>query len=497
MSAGGTVAALLRETADRRPGLRIVVDEESMTLSEALERATEFATRLHGAGLGAGDRVAMLAPNDHSFIVAWMGAQLAGLEIALVNVDLPDDLLGAMFAVLKPAAVLAPITSRSLEVRQLDMSRAAEGLLLDAGGSAIRPGGEPQGLDRPGDSIAGYMHTSGTTGLPKFCAQSHDYFSSLAGYVRDIFELTPDDVVYSPLPLFHVNPLGYAFMGAMIAGADFHSSRRFSVSGFWPKVVRDGITVTVLHGAPLSLLKQHSDPAAAAGHRVRASFFGDQEFLQRFGIPGCVTAYGSTEAGGISHTRRWRADEACREPEGQSRTVGTARPGLEWMLEGGDSAGEILIRAERAGILFDGYLRPEGLDPSRDADGWFHTGDLGRRGEDGGLVFMERASESVRVKGEYVPLEHLEGVLSSALGADTSAWKRGGDDLGDELVVYVQGAVDLDRYRAIEPTLPAFMRPSAFAEVAALPRDTGVGKVQRRRLGETEVTRWVEVARGR
>ena len=426
-----TVAALLRDTAAARPSLRIVVDDEATTLAEALDRATEFARRLHGAGLNAGDRVAMLAPNDHSFIVAWIGAQLAGLEIALVNVDLPDDLLDAMFAILKPVAVLAPITSRSIEAPQYDMSRAADGLLLDANGQVVDTGGEPQGFDRPSDSIAGYMHTSGTTGLPKFCAQTHDYFSSLGGYVSDIFELTPDDVVYSPLPLFHINPLGYAFMGAMIARADFHSSSKFSVSGYWPKVVRDQATVLILHGAPLSLLKQHSDPAAAAGHRVRATFFGDQEFLQRFAIPGCITAYGSTEAGGITHTRRWSADEPCLEPEGQSRTVGTIRPGLEWMLEGNDSTGEILVRAERRGILFDGYLRPEGLDSSLDAEGWFHTGDLGRRSDDGGLVFMERASESVRVKGEYVPLEHLEGVLSAALGADTSAWKRGVNDLGD------------------------------------------------------------------
>ncbi|MCU1515229.1 MAG: hypothetical protein JWO10_2319 [Microbacteriaceae bacterium] len=493
----GTLAELIRSTAARRPDLQLVVDDDAMGMSHAAARAEEFASRLLGCGLELGDRVAMLAPNDHSFIVAWMGAQLAGLELALVNPDLPDDLLRGMFAVLEPKAVLLPVIGRELGVRVLDMSRASEGLLAE-NGSVIEPGGEPHGETRDPSSIAGYMHTSGTTGMPKFCAQSHDYFTGLGGYLRDMFDLAESDSVYSPLPLFHINPLGYGLMGALTAGSDFHSSRRFSVSGYWPKVVRDGITVLILHGAPLSLLKQHADPAGATGHRVRGSFFGDQEFLQRFGIPLAVTAYGSTEAGGITHARRWSADETCIEPEGQMRTVGQVRPGLEWaLLDGEIVVRETAPRSERPGILFDGYLvRGKATDPL-DEDGWFHTGDLGRQSEDGGLVFVERASESVRVKGEYVPLEHLEDVLSSALGAVTSAWKRGGNDLGDELVVFVEGTVDLDAYRQVEPTLPVFMRPSAFAEVAALPRDTGLGKVQRRRLNDVEVVRWIETAPAR
>ena len=64
------------------------------------------------------------------------------------------------------------------------------------------------------------MHTSGTTGLPKFCAQSHDYFASLAAAMAGALDLRPGDRVLAPLPLFHINPMGYGIITALLTGAD-------------------------------------------------------------------------------------------------------------------------------------------------------------------------------------------------------------------------------------------------------------------------------------
>ena len=71
------------------------------------------------------------------------------------------------------------------------------------------------------------MHTSGTTGLPKFCAQSHRYFLELGRLMADRMTLGHRDTVFAPLPLFHINPLGYGPEPALVARAAMVSATRF------------------------------------------------------------------------------------------------------------------------------------------------------------------------------------------------------------------------------------------------------------------------------
>ena len=145
--------------------------------------------------------------------------------------------------------------------------------------------------------------------------------------------------------------------------------------------------------------------------------------------------------------------------------------------------------------LFDGYVTADGLDPARDPGGWFDTGDLGRAEGDDYLVFLERAAESIRVKGEFVPIPYVESHLAAVTGLrDHAVWKRKGALVDDEVVLYAVGApLPLEALRQRIASLPAFMRPVAVARVAALPRDAAAGKVQRRLLGEQPVLDWVEL----
>ena len=175
---------------------------------------------------------------------------------------------------------------------------------------------------------------------------------------------------------------------------------------------------------------------------------------------------------------------------------------MEWRL---DEHGFIFVREREHAALFDGYVRPDGLDPARDADGWFDTGDLGHvedRDEDRGdagdgaqLVFLERAAESIRVKGEFVPIPFVENHLAAVDGiTDHALWKRKGSLVDEEVVLYaVADPLPLDRLRLRIAELPAFMRPAAAARVASLPRDAGAGKVQRRLLADVPVLEWIEL----
>ena len=137
------------------------------------------------------------------------------------------------------------------------------------------------------------------------------------------------------------------------------------------------------------------------------------------------------------------------------------------------------------GILFSGYLRDGGLLPRpSEAGGWFPTGDVGSTTPDGELVFLERMADSLRIGGEFVPLEHVEGRLRPLFpGAEISLGARPSGGAIDELVLYVAGPLPpapgvLDACAG----LPRAMRPRAILRIAAIPRDDAVLKVRRREL---------------
>jgi crotonobetaine/carnitine-CoA ligase len=485
------LATLVADRAATVPDQPFGLVGSDQTLGSAFALASRAAATYAELGIGVGDRVAVIGTNSDAYLVDWLALQLAGAEPSLINPTYPADLLRVMLADLDPRAVVwvGPEVDRSCApgVVHVDAAALATGSLVVDGApvEVAAAAADLPGLGRAPSDGAGSMHTSGTTGTPKFCIQSHEYFLRLGRFIADTLGIHGDDTVLAPLPLFHINPLGYGVVGGLTARAGVVSMPRFSASGFWPDVVSSGATVMVLHAPPVEILKRATTPADAAGHRVRATFFADGEFLETFGIPMGVSAYGSTEAGGLCHTWTWRrGDVAVDLPEGMSRYGGRARPEVEWEVDPVD--GEIRLRADRPHVLFEGYFRDGRIDPALDDEGWFATGDIGRVDAAGNLVFVERAAESIRVKGEYVPIGFVEDHFSaSGLGFDDLAiWRADSDLVDHEVALYVvSGAgLDGDALRAAAAELPAFMRPAVVLRVEAIPRDDGVGKVRRRQI---------------
>ena len=466
------LAAAIVARAHARPDLRLGTVDDQLMLPDALAQAAARARELLGSGLEPGDRVALVAPTTTDYIVTWLACVLAGLPVALVNPTYPANLIIEMLAPVAPARVL--------DAEYIAGARRA-------GRADVK---ELPGVDAHRFDVVSYMHTSGTTGPPKFCAQTHDYFARMAAAMSAALDLTPQDRVLAPLPLFHINPMGYGIITALLTGADALTVDKFSASRFWPAVVAEKVTVLVLHAPPVEILKRATNADHAVGHHVRTMFYADREFLHRFGIPAAVSGYGSTEAGGVSHLRTWSAGDDI--PDDASRHGGAARADFDWRL---DEHGIIQVREREHAAMFDGYVTRDGLDPHRDAEGWFDTGDIGRSDGPDRLVFLERAAESIRVKGEFVPIPYVENHLAALSGvADHAIWKRKGTLVDDEVVLYaVADPLPLDELRNRIADLPVFMRPSAVALVADLPRDAAAGKVQRRRLDEHPVREWVEL----
>ena len=292
--------------AAARPGLRLGTVDDQVTLPDAVELAAGRARELLAAGLRPGQRVALVAPTSTDYVITWLACLLAGTPVALVNPTYPGELVTRMLAPLAPDLVL--------EQARIEQARAP---------GRADPAALP-GLDADPFAVASYMHTSGTTGLPKFCAQTHDYFRRLAAAMAGALGLRPGDRVLAPLPLFHINPMGYGVITALLTGADALTVRKFSARALWPAVVGERVTVLILHAPPVEILKKATASADAAGHRVRTMFYADAAFLARFSIPAAVSGYGSTEAGGISHLARWSAGDDI--PPTRAGTAGPAGP---------------------------------------------------------------------------------------------------------------------------------------------------------------------------
>jgi len=486
-----TIASLLIDRAEKRPGAPFGTVEEAWSLGDAVAHAAGLAQVLADLGVRPGRRVALVGRTSTAYLVAWAGLQLAGVETALVNPDYPASLLAEMLKNLVPDVVawsgIAPYRSVDAAAMHIDLTQLTAGNIRVDDGSELHcnPAGTEgvAGLSRRPDQIAGYMHTSGTSGVPKFCAQSQEYFLRLGRFVADALCLSARDIVFAPLPMFHINPLGYGVLGGLTGYAGVLGASRFSASGFWSAVRQSAATIAVLHAPPVEILKRAVTPESASGHGLRAIFWADADFLERFGIPLALSGYGSTEVGGLSHVWKWRIGERCDVPEGMSRYAGAARPDVEWRVSDAD---EILIRGRRPGVLFSGYVRGGNVVSPLDQEGWFHTGDLGRIDDDGNLVFIERRTESIRVKGEFVPIGFVEEKFASIPGVDdVTLWRTPSDLVDDEVVLYVVAAVlPIERIVEVAAELPSFMRPALLRHVAHLPRDPGVGKVQRRLLAD-------------
>ena len=459
-------------------------------LDQAVARAWEIADQLRASGLGRGAVAAVIGNNCASYLTTFIAAQFAGVQTALINPGYPDEFLATMLDDLQPDAIIwvarTPQALTGRDILQLDLTHAWEGRIERLRDGPVRALVAGDGRDCARHEIAAYLHTSGTSGNPKFCALSHGYFHGLGRFVADSMCLTRHDVMIAPLPLFHINPLGNGVIGALTVGAGVLSADRFSATDFWTEVKAHGGTALMLHGPPAGLLKAKTTRQDAAGHQVRIGFFCDPAFLEQFDVPVGIGGYGSTEAGGYCHTQKYRVGDVGLPPEGATHLSGQPRPDVDWRL---DETGEILIRGKRPQVLFEGYARGGTVDPSLDEDGWFHTGDRGRLDDLGNLVFIERSSESIRVNAEYVPIDLVEDRLRrvASLG-EFALWRIDSLTRGHEAVIYTTAPkVDLAQVQAAVADLPRYMHPTRILSIAAIPRDIGVGKIQRRLLSEQPV----------
>ena len=502
---GPTIDELLsRRAHDQGESVFLRFADGDLTFGAVDRRVSALAAGLAGLGMGRGDLVPVLLPNCSDFVVVWFALCRLGAVATLVNTALRGAALGHALN-LSGASTLVVDASLADAVAAIDLpavqrlvGRGEPGVgrwpVIDLG-SLTHDEAPPLPTHGPRDP-AMVMFTSGTTGPSKGCLLSHRYGIRQAELMVEHLQLRPDDMLYSPFPLFHVDAAVYTVLVALVLGATAAIGERFSASGFWDEVRRFGATVFDFMGATLTMTHKQprrpddADNPARLGWGVPVPEFAP-EFEDRFGVR-LVELYGSTDAGiplyqPLDETRR---AGSCGRPIAAYDVALHDDAGLPVAV---GEIGEIVVRPNEPDLMSDGYFGMAEATLASRANLWFHTGDLARSDADGHLYFVGRRTDSIRRRGENISaFEVEETILAHPDVVDVAAYGVPSELTEDDVMVAVVARAGCV---VSPPALAAFcaermarhMVPRYIDVVEDLPR-TPTEKVEKRSLVERGVT---------
>lgn len=397
-----------------------------ISYADMLARVLDRRQALSDAGVGEGTRIGLLLQNRPVFIEIWFAANALGASVVPINPDLRRSELeylidhSAMAAAFVLPDRLAEITAAAGTAGSKLQAVTPDDTLLPL----AEPGRAPTGDHAQRE--AGLLYTSGTTGSPKGCVLTNEYFLHSGDWYRDAGDLITlrvgEERMLTPLPVFHMNAMAVSVVAMVTMGGCLTMLDRFHASTWWQSVRESKATCLHYLGVMPAILMKAEPAPSDRDHHVRFGFGAGVPaelhgpFEERFGFP-LIEAWAMTEtgSGGVI--------SAHREP----RKIGTAcfgRPTADVEIrivdeEGrdvsGDAPGELLVR--RAGAnprygFFREYLHnPDATQESWEG-GWFHTGDIISRDADGDLHFVDRKKNVIRRSGENISPVEVETILA-------------------------------------------------------------------------------------
>lgn len=434
-----------------------------------------------------GGRVGWLGPNDARMLALLFACAQIGVALVPLNWRLSAEELAWIVADAGLRTIFGPFgmddTAGGFDHPLLRLSKTRphgptfldpEGYALaqiEAAGWAAR---DAFANLRP-DAPLLLAYTSGTTGRPKGAVLTQAAMAANVRHSRALFAMTPDDTILTVLPMFHVGGLCIQTLPALLSGADIVLTPRFDADGFFDACERDRPTLTLLVPAVMQALVAHPRWPTADLSSLRAVGAGSSEvplhLIEAFharGIP-VQQVYGATETGPIAIAQT--ADEARAAPGSIGRPV----PGVEARLA--PVTNEIEIRGPNVMV---GYWQQAEATAAVLHDGWFATGDVGRRDEQGRWWFTDRLKHVIISGGENIYPAEVERILASAPGiAEGVVIGRPDPRWGEVPVAVVVPGPGFDAAAVLahfEGRIARFKQPRDVIAVAALPR-TALGKV--------------------
>jgi acyl-CoA synthetase (AMP-forming)/AMP-acid ligase II len=492
-----TVPDIIRHWSAVAPS-RVALAEgpRQVTYKELDDRSSQLARALLAAGAGPGSHIGYLGRNSASFFEVWLGATKAGSAIAPFNwrsspaelVELIDDA--------QPPVVFV---SDDLKERLTEVSGRTRSSFLIVADLDLWL--SPHRADDPrvpltGQETALLTYTSGTTGRPKGVQLSHNAFSHsfLCSALEPCLGMDSDDVLLMAMPNFHLTG-SWVSLPALYHGARISILPFFEPTSTLRALATERATVICLVPAAMQAIMDHPDAAAADFSALRRILYAGSpisaETLRRaLGLFGCgfVQFYGATEMWIMSLLRPEQHDLAfphhlssCGTPVHfvEMRVVDTSFKDVPDGL-----VGEFLVRSP---VMFSGYWNQPSATAAALREGWYRTGDLGRRDADGYYYIVDRAKDMIITGGENVYsveveralAAHPEVVAVAVVGAPDPQW---GEAVTAFVVLTPGSALTESDLKAHCRTLIAgYKVPKSVYIEPGLPQ-TASGKIQKSEL---------------
>ena len=479
-------------------------------------QSTRLAHALAALGLGHGDRLATLLDNRAEQVVSFFAAMKLGAIQVPINTAYKGEFLRHQLSDsgAKVFIVQGEYASRAVEVVGTETTpQLTHCIIVDTPDAvidvvpairwadAIARGGE-DAIDtarvRPAD-LACFIYTAGTTGPSKGCMLPQNYIVSLADQVARAWQRRPDDIVLTPLPLFHFNAISIAVVGTLLTGGSAVIERKFSVSNFWPEINRTGATMVSMLGSLAILIANAEDHPDQRGHKLRLCAAApmppdtDRAWGERFGCKTFSAGYGLTEVSLVSMLDAGEPNKPGAAGKPNLHDFDVRIVDDDDVEVGVDEVGEIVCRPEGPNLMFAGYWnRPDStVEATRNL--WFHTGDLGRVDADGYLFFVDRKKDALRRRGENISSFEMEKTLFGNAALKDVAVHAVPSEFGEDdvkiTVVLQEGAqlTEEELCRWMAERVPYFAIPRYVEFRDDLPRNP-VGRVLKYQLRDEGVT---------
>ena len=511
-----TLNDLLDAAAARRPrpgGL--VTQDERLSYRDLRLLVLRAAAGLHAAGIGRGDRVALVLRNGIPFVVSYFALARLGATAVPINfmIQKPEDLAYMLGDCGAKAAVTAAEFLPGLRAAQKQAGSLNTIWVTDGAGPGERPyaellRGDPERLPRRAVAecdLAGILYTAGTTGVPKGVMLTHRNLVTNCTAAVAHMSLRRKDVALCILPLFHSFAWTANILAPLSAGLKIVIAPGVTPAKLWLKLMaRHGVTIFIAIPQLYAVLAKEAVGVKRVMLRwwffrkVRLAISGAAplapDTARRFEAALHVTifeGYGLTETSPVV---------AINPPDGRRPgTVGVPIAGVRLKIVDpqGDSLptgadGEVCVQGD---CVMQGYYhQPEATAAAIDAQGWLKTGDVGSLDEDGYLTIKDRLKDMIIVKGLKVFSAQVEAALLENPAVAEAAVVGVPDDTGDETVkafVVLRRGAQADRKSLLafcRQRLDSYKRPRDIEIKESLPKNA-LQKVLKTVLRQQEVAR--------
>jgi long-chain acyl-CoA synthetase len=496
-----SIPALLRERVNAspdKPFLFSEADGRQFTYKEfeaAVNRTAQMLTTNHVA---KGDVVSLLMPNSVEYVVAYLACWQIGAVAGPINSLLKSQEIAYVISNSEAKALLVHSEFRPVveSIREeLNSLHAIIGFDNEAEETRAEVTEPAITAEIFPDDEAIIIYTSGTTGKPKGCLLTHGNVIANARQISSWLRFTEKDRLLTIMPLFHMNAVSVTTMSALYAGGSTVVSQKFSASRFWQIISDYQITSFGSVATMLSmLLATYPDgvPAGLKTDQLRFAMCGSApvpaEVQRRFEETfNClvIEGYGLSES-------------TCRStfnPPDQRRRPGSCGLpiGNEMRVVDDDDRevpdgelGEIVLRGEN---ILKGYYKNDAANRVAFRNGWFHTGDIGYRDQDGFYYIVDRKSDMIIRGGENIYPREIDEVLYQHPDIAAAAVVGVPDELyGEEVaaVVVLKGGASGSEQEVIDyckARLADFKCPKTVRFVADIPKGP-TGKLLKRELAK-------------